>query len=108
MAAFRFQQQKEMLPFLLNLSTFGSDVFHRLESANIGREVQRSTGGLGVYGQQNAAAAPVGGVLSGALGGALQGAGSFAGLGLSLEQLGLQREQGALQKSLLEQILGGR
>lgn len=53
LAAFNFQQQRELLPFLLGLNTYGDDQFGRFSQQNIAQAVQRRTGGVGVYGGAN-------------------------------------------------------
>lgn len=53
LAAFNFQQQRELLPFLLGLNTYGNDQFSRFSQQNIAQAVQRASGGVAVYGGAN-------------------------------------------------------
>ncbi len=53
LAAFNFQQQRELLPFLLGLNTYGEDQFSRFSQQNIAQAVQRRSGGAAVYGAAN-------------------------------------------------------
>lgn len=59
LAAFNFQQQKELLPFLLGLSQAPSQIFNASRSANVGAAVARATGGSSYYGAPSQAAQPV-------------------------------------------------
>lgn len=84
LAAYQYEQQQRMLPFLLQQSTFGNDIYHKYESANIGREVQKATGGVGVYGAANPfVGAPS--VVGNAFNAGVSGAFSGAALGVQLQ-----------------------
>lgn len=82
LAAFNFQQQKELLPFLMGLSTFGSDYARGARQSNISEAVQRVTGGVAMYGAAN----PFGNqpVIAAAAAGGLAGAGGGAAVGATL------------------------
>lgn len=100
LSAFEYEQQQRMLPTLLGLSSYGSDVYHRYESANIGRETQKATGGVGVYGAAN----PFFGAQSPAVAGIQGGlAGLFSGgsLGLNLQNAFQQQDFNAQYLDML-------
>lgn len=59
LAAFNFQQQKELLPFLLGLSQAPSQIFNASRQGNIGAAVARATGGSSYYGAPSQATQPV-------------------------------------------------
>lgn len=82
LAAFNFEQQKQLLPFLLGLSTFGSDYARGARQANIAEQVQLTSGGTAMYGAVN----PFGNqpVIAGGAQGALAGAGAGAAIGATI------------------------
>ncbi len=83
LAALNFQKQQELLPFLLGLSTFGSDYARGARQANISEAVQRVSGGAAVYGSANPFANMP--VIAAAAQGVIAGAGAGAAIGANAQ-----------------------
>lgn len=91
LAAYQYEQQQQMLPTLERQARFGSDTYHAYEGANLTREVQNTTGGVGVYGAANPFTATPGGAVQGGIAGGMAG----ASLGVNIATLGVQQDYNA-------------
>lgn len=80
LAAFNFQQQRELLPFLTGLASQPEQLYQQFRQGNVAAGVQRATGGGAVYGTPYAAGGHVG-VLSQSIAAGLAGFGGGGGIG---------------------------